>query len=81
MAQGRLAAAGACAAVLAAGTVAELAAPGPAGLLTAADYAVGVGFAVTGAWLWAAERGLGLLSLATAAHSQAPVTAKPTPTA
>jgi signal transduction histidine kinase len=53
--------------VLAAGTVAELAAPGPAGLLTAADYAVGVGFAVTGAWLWAAERGLGLLSLATAA--------------
>ena len=53
--------------MLAAGTVAELAAPGPAGLLTAADYAVGVGFAVTGAWLWAAERGLGLLSLATAA--------------
>jgi signal transduction histidine kinase len=67
MAQGRLAAAAACAALLAAGAAAEIAAPGPAGLLTAADYAVGVGFAVTGAWLWAAERGLGLLSLTTAA--------------
>lgn len=67
MAQGQLAAAAACAALLAAGAAAEIAAPGPAGLLAAADYAVGVGFAVTGAWLWAAERGLGLLSLATAA--------------
>jgi signal transduction histidine kinase len=67
MAQGQLAAAGACAALLAAGVVAEIAAPGPTGLLTAADYAVGVGFAVTGAWLWSAERGLSLLSLAIAA--------------
>jgi hypothetical protein len=67
VAQGQLAAAGACAALLAAGAVAEIAAPGPTGLLTAADYAVGAGFALSGAWLWAAERSLGLLSLVTAA--------------
>jgi signal transduction histidine kinase len=46
--------------------VAEIVAPGPTGLLTAADYAVGAGFALSGAWLWAAERSLGLLSLVTA---------------
>ena len=67
MAQSQLTAAAACAALLAAGAVVEIAAPGPAGLLTAADYAVGVGFAVSGAWLWTAERSLSLLSLATAA--------------
>jgi hypothetical protein len=67
VAQGRLAAAGACAVLLAAGAVAEIAAPGPTDLLTAADYAVGAGFAVSGVWLWAAERSLSLLSLATAA--------------
>jgi hypothetical protein len=67
VAQSRLAAAGACAALLAVGAVAEIAAPGPTGLLTAADYAVGAGFVVSGAWLWAAERSLSLLSLATAA--------------
>jgi hypothetical protein len=66
MAQNQLTAAAVCAALLTAGTVAEIAAPGPTGLLTAADYAVGAGFALSGAWLWAAERGLGLLSLATA---------------
>jgi hypothetical protein len=67
VAQGQLAAAGACAALLAAGAVAEIAAPAPTDLLTAADYAVGVGFAVSGAWLWAADRSVSLLSLATAA--------------
>jgi hypothetical protein len=67
VAQNQLTAAAACAALLTAGAVAEIAAPGPTGLLTAADYAVGAGFAVSGAWLWAAERGLSLLSLATAA--------------
>ena len=67
MAQGQLIAASACAALLAGGAVAEIAAPGPTGLLTAADYAVGAGFAVAGAWLWSAERSLSLLSLAVAA--------------
>jgi hypothetical protein len=67
VAKGRLAAAGAFAALLAAGAVAEIAAPGPTDLLTAADYAVGAGFAVSGAWLWTAERGFSVLSLATAA--------------
>ena len=67
MAQSQLTAAAACAALLAVGAVVEIAAPGPAGLLTAADYAVGVGFAVSGAWLWTAERSLSLLGLATAA--------------
>jgi hypothetical protein len=67
VAQGRLAAAGACAALLAAGAAVEFAAPGPTDLLTVADYAVGIGFAVSGAWLWAADRSLSLLSLATAA--------------
>jgi signal transduction histidine kinase len=67
VAQSQLTAAAACAALLAAGAVVEITAPGPAGLLTAADYAVGVGFAVSGAWLWTAERSLSLLSLAMAA--------------
>jgi hypothetical protein len=67
VAQGRLAAAGACAVLLAVGAVAEIGAPGPTDLLTAVDYAVGAGFAVSGVWLWAAERSLSLLSLATAA--------------
>jgi hypothetical protein len=67
MAQSQLTAAAACATLLAAGVLAEIVAPGPTDLLTVADYAVGVGFAVSGAWLWAAERTLSLLSLATAA--------------
>jgi signal transduction histidine kinase len=67
MAQNQLTAAAVCAALLTVGAVAEIAAPGPTGLLTAADYAVGAGYAVSGAWLWAAERGLSVLSLATAA--------------
>ena len=67
MAQGQLTAAAGCAAVLAAGVLAELASPSSATLLTGADYAVGAGFALTGAWLLATDRGSGLLSLATAA--------------
>ena len=67
MAQGRLTAAAGCAAVLAAGAVAELASPGSDHLLTGADYAVGAGFALAGAWLLATDRGSGRLSLATAA--------------
>jgi signal transduction histidine kinase len=67
MAQGQLTAAAGCAAVLAAGAVAELAGPGSTALLTGADYAVGTGFALTGAWLLATDRGSGRLSLATAA--------------
>jgi signal transduction histidine kinase len=67
MAQGRLTAAGGCAAILLAGAAAEAAAPGPAVLLTAADYAVGAAFAISGAWLAAFGRGWGCLGLATAA--------------
>ena len=67
MAQGQLTAAAGCAAVLAAGAVAELAGPGSTALLTGADYAVGAGFALGGAWLLATDRGCGRLGLATAA--------------
>jgi signal transduction histidine kinase len=67
MAQGQLTAAAGCAAVLTAGVLAELASPSSATLLTGADYAVGAGFALTGAWLLATDRGSGWLSLATAA--------------
>jgi signal transduction histidine kinase len=67
VAPGRLAVAGACAVVLALGAAAEIAAPGPTDLLTVADYAVGVGFAVSGAWLWTAERTVSLLGIAAAA--------------
>ncbi len=66
MAQGRLTAAAGCAAVLAAGALAELAGPGTTVLLTGADYAVGAGFAVAGAWLLGAGHRWGLLSLAAA---------------
>jgi hypothetical protein len=66
MAQDRLTAAAGCAAVLAAGALAELAGSGQSILLTCADYAVGAGFALGGAWLMAADRGSGRLSLATA---------------
>lgn len=67
MAQGQLAAAGACAALLAAGAVAEAVGPEPTVLLTAADYAAGAAFAVCGSWLVVADRSWGWLSLATAA--------------
>ena len=67
MAQSRLTAAAGCAAILLAGVAAEAVGHGPTVLLTAADYAVGAAFAVCGAWLVVADRGWGLLSLATAA--------------
>ena len=67
MAQNRLIAAAGCAGILAAGAAAEAAAQESTVLLTAADYAVGTAFAVSGAWLTVAGRGWGWLSLATAA--------------
>jgi hypothetical protein len=67
MAQGRLSAAACCAAVLAAGAVAEHSGHGPSILLSVLDYAVGAGFAIAGALLLIRGRRTGWLSLAAAA--------------
>jgi hypothetical protein len=66
MAQSRLRAA-CCAVILAAGAAAEIAWPGPTALLTLADYAVGLAFAVCGPWLVTAGRRWGWISMAAAA--------------
>jgi len=68
VAQGQLTAAAGCAVILAAaGVAAEVAGPGPAGLPSVADFAVGAAFAGCGLSLIAAGRGWGWLGLVTAA--------------
>lgn len=67
MEKSQLTVAAGCAVILAAGAAAEIARPGPTALLTAADYAVGMAYAVCGAWLVAAGRPWGWVSTATAA--------------
>jgi signal transduction histidine kinase len=67
VAQTQLTPAAGCAVILAAGAAAEIARPGPTALLTLADYAVGLAFAVCGASLIAAGRRWGWISMAAAA--------------
>jgi signal transduction histidine kinase len=67
MAQSQLTAAAGCGVILAAGVAAEVAWPRSTALLTAADYAVGLTFAVCGAWLMVVGRSWGWISMATAA--------------
>jgi signal transduction histidine kinase len=67
MAQGPLRAAACCGVILAAGAAAEIAWPGPTALLAAASYAVGLAFALCGAWLVAADCRWGWIGIAAAA--------------
>lgn len=75
-----LARAGLASVLLIGGALAEAAAPGPATLLTGADFVVGAGYAVTGAWLLRAGSAVGgWLALTVAAAWFAGTAALPLP--